>query len=333
MFDSRKIRLHCKRTERKIRIFLLRKESREFLIFLFFVFVSASFWLLQTLDDHYETEFSVPLKLKNVPEDVVITSDLPSDLRVTVSDRGTVLINYMLGRTFYPVVVNFDEYADGTSAYVRVPYTDVMKKVTMQLNTSTTLVSMKPDTLGFVCAKGIAKKIPVKLDGTVAAARKYYISDIRFQPDSVVVYAPKAVLDTIHAAYTIPVELKDVSDTLRNQVALKHVYGAKFVPNVSDLTVLTDMYAEKTVEVPVTGVGFPAGKVLRTFPSKVQVTFQVGLNRFKEVNAIDFAVEVDYKNLPTDGSSKLKPVLRQWHPAVSHIRISPAELDYLIEQQ
>ena len=100
MFDSRKIRLHCIRTERKIRIFLLRKESREFLIFLFFVFVSASFWLLQTLDDHYETEFSVPIKLKNVPQDVVITSDLPSDLRVTVGDRGTVLINYMLGRTF-----------------------------------------------------------------------------------------------------------------------------------------------------------------------------------------------------------------------------------------
>ena len=333
MFDSRKIRLHCIRTERKIRIFLLRKESREFLIFLFFVFVSASFWLLQTLDDHYETEFSVPIKLKNVPQEVVITSDLPSDLRVTVSDRGTVLINYMLGRTFYPVVVDFAEYADGSSAYVRIPYADVMKKVTMQLNTSTKLLSMKPDTLGFICARGIAKKVPVKLDGSVVAARKYYISDIKFQPDSVVVYAPQSVLDTIKAAYTVPLTLKEVSDTLRKQVALKHVFGAKFVPAVNDLTVLTDMYAEKTVEVPVTGVGFPAGKVLRTFPSKVQVTFQVGLNRFKEVNAIDFAIEVNYHDLPAGTSSKLVPVLKQWHPAVSHIRISPLELDYLIEQQ
>ena len=102
MFDKRNIRIYYLRTLEKIRSFLLSRNSREFLIFLFFVFVSFCFWLLQILNDDYETEFSIPLRMKNVPNNVVLTSELPSELKIGVKDRGTVLTNYMLGQTFYP---------------------------------------------------------------------------------------------------------------------------------------------------------------------------------------------------------------------------------------
>ena len=82
MFDNQNIRTRYSRTLQKIRDFLLSKRSREFLIFLFFVFVSFCFWLLQVLDDEYEIELRVPLRVKNVPENAVITSELPSELRI-----------------------------------------------------------------------------------------------------------------------------------------------------------------------------------------------------------------------------------------------------------
>lgn len=82
MFDKRNIRIYYLKTLERIRSFLLSRNSREFLIFLFFVFVSFCFWLLQVLNDDYETEFSVPLRLKNVPSDVVLTSELPDELRI-----------------------------------------------------------------------------------------------------------------------------------------------------------------------------------------------------------------------------------------------------------
>lgn len=49
------------------------------------------------------------------------------------------------------------------------------------------------------------------------------------------------------------------------------------MPGAVDLTLPVDIYTEKTVEVPLHGVNFPADKVLRTFPSKVQITFKIGL--------------------------------------------------------
>lgn len=128
MFDKRNIRIYYLKTLERIRSFLLSRNSREFLIFLFFVFVSFCFWLLQVLNDDYETEFSVPLRLKNVPSDVVLTSELPDELRIGVKDRGTVLANYMLGQTFYPIVVDFKDYEDKGSR-VRIPVSALMKKI------------------------------------------------------------------------------------------------------------------------------------------------------------------------------------------------------------
>lgn len=49
MFDKRNIRIYYLKTLERIRSFLLSRNSREFLIFLFFVFVSFCFWLLQVL--------------------------------------------------------------------------------------------------------------------------------------------------------------------------------------------------------------------------------------------------------------------------------------------
>ena len=90
MFDVKNIKRYYRLGLRKIRTFLLSDKCRECLVFLFFVLVSFCFWMLQTLDESYQTEFKVPLRLKNVPKEVVLTSDFPSEVRIRVEDRGTV---------------------------------------------------------------------------------------------------------------------------------------------------------------------------------------------------------------------------------------------------
>ena len=289
MFDRQNIRLRYLRTLEKIRSFLLAKKSREFLIFLFFVFVSFCFWLLQVLNDDYETELSMQLKLKNVPENVVLTSELPNELKIGVQDKGTVLINYLLGKSLYPVTIDFEEYQDKGNQ-IRFLSSALSKRVTGQLSQSTKLLAIKPDTLELIYTRGEGKKVPICLRGEVEAERQYYISERIFSPDSVMVYAPQEILDTITAAYTETLYVEEISDTTRHRAGIMPVKGARFTPSYSDITFMVDMYSEKTVEVPVQGVNFPEDKLLRTFPSKVQVTFQIGLRQFKTVNAEDFTV-------------------------------------------
>ena len=93
-----------------------------------------------------------------------------------------------------------------------------------------------------------------------------------------------------------------------------------------------DIYTEKTVEVPLRGVNFPADKVLRAFPSKVQVTFQVGLSRFRKITADDFHIRVSYEELLLLGSDKYKVKLGHVPEGVTQVRIHPEQVDFLIEQ-
>ncbi len=92
------------------------------------------------------------------------------------------------------------------------------------------------------------------------------------------------------------------------------------------------MYTEKTVEVPLHGVNFPADKVLRTFPSKVQITFQVGYHNFYKIEANSFIINISYEELLKLGSDKYTVKLKSIPDGVSHIRIAPKKVDFLIEQ-
>lgn len=331
MFDVKNIEQYYRLGIQKIRKFLLSNKCKECLVFLFFVLVSFAFWMLQTLDDVYQTEFKVPLRLKNVPKEAVLTSELPNEVRVRVEDRGTVLLNYMLGRTFFPVSFDFNDYRD-KGTHVHISSAELLKKVAAQLNVSTHLISVRPDTLDFIYTMGKAKKVPVRLNGQVRAGLQYYVSHIGFVPDSVIAYAPQEVLDTLTAAYTERVDLENVADTLHKRVSLQKLKGVKFVPAYNDLSVYVDMYSEKTVEVPIVGINFPANKVLRTFPSKVQVTFQVGLMHFKEISSEDFFIGVTYEDILKTNGDKLLLTLKSVPDYVSHARIIPASVDYLIEQ-
>ena len=209
---------------------------------MFFFFVSAAFWLLQSLNETFDVELKVPLKLENVPSDVVITSDLPSDLNVMVRDKGTVLVRYIYGTEQVPVRVDYKDYDKGNaSGRVSVTLLDVQKKVQAQLLSSTRIVSLKPDTLEFFFNKGARKKVPVKLAGVVETSPEYYLQRVEFTPDSVEVLAPSAILDTITEAFITPVYFSDLSANEKTISMLRPVRGAKFIPDQVEMNVMIDL--------------------------------------------------------------------------------------------
>lgn len=316
---------------KKIKNFLLSDNSRELLIFLLFFVVASGFWLIQTLNNDYETELAIPVKLVNVPHNAVLTYEPAGSLAVRVKDRGTVLLNYRLGKTFFPVEIDFKAYKERNN-HIRVYASRLEKQIFSQLNLSTKILGIKPDTLDYIYSMGRSKKVPVSFGGTVKAGSQYYISDTICSPESVLVYAPPAVLDTITRVYTEKLFLDNLVDTVQQSITLRSKKGVKFIPDRVSLTFPVDVYAEKTVDVPLTGVDFPSGKVLRAFPSTVQVTFQVGVSRFRQIDADDFLINVSYKELMKLSSEKYKVRLQSWPKNITLMRITPEKVDFLIEQ-
>lgn len=331
MFDWKNIKKVYDNVSEKVKDFLLSAKSREFLIFLGFFLIAGSFWLLLTLNDEYEADFSIPVRLRGIPNNVVVTSEPVANLRVRLKDKGTTLLNYKLGKSFFPIILNFTDY-ESSNNHVRIYSADFDRRIQNQLNPTTRLLTIRPDTLDYIYSEGSAKMVPVVLQGNVTAGRQYYIADTIFSPDSVVVYAPSNMLDTIRFAYTENINVANITDTFKYEAIIRQPRGIKIEPPVVNLTFPVDVYTDKTVEVPLVGVDFPPNTVLRTFPSRIKVTFQIGLSRYNDINAQDFTLTVSYNELMRTESDKYRVRLITAPEGVTNIRLTPEEVDFLIEQ-
>lgn len=305
--------------------------NKQFLIFLFFLVLSTTFWLFQAMSETYEEDFLVPIEMRNVPGNVVITTDLPSSLRITLRDKGSMLLAYRYTRKFKPVVVNFDECSNMTG-HVVIQGSELLKQVAQQLVAGTQLVSLKPDTLEFYFNYGQRKRVPVVVQGSFRTGRLFTLSDVRVGRDSVTVYAAKELLDTITAAYTRPLSMGDMTDTTLVEAPFTPVRGAKFVPAGVQVKFCVDRLVEKTVQVPVQQVNFPATRQLHTFPATVNVTFQVGMGLYRSITKDNFVLVVNYEDLLKNNTNRCHLSLKTVPAGVTHVRISPQDVEYIIEE-
>jgi len=315
------------------RNFFLSPKTKEFLVFLFFLFVSALFWVLQAMNDTIDVEVTVPLQLRNVPKNVMLTTELPSEVKVTVRDRGSSLLHYFRHRELAPVSLDFSRYDNGSvSARVQVSSSDVQKAIQNQLGGGSKVQSIRPDTLEFYYNRGLHRRLPVRITGTITASPQNYLLGVQSEPDSVDVYAPSSILDTLQAAYTQVVDLLDMTNTVTQEISFNSKPGIKYIPSSVKFTVDVDYFTEKTVEVPIIGLNFPGDKQLRTFPSKAKITFRVGSASFKNVTGDSFVLAITYEELLQHAAEKYRLHLKSIPDGVSNVRIVPSEVDYLIEQ-
>lgn len=318
---------------RKTHNFLLSKTNKEFLVFMFFVFISFGFWLLQTLDGEFTSEIKIPIKFKNLPEGVILTTDLPKDVTLSVNDRGTVLMKYKFGKNFYPVQIDFDEYRNRNTE-VHIPVSSIQSNFAAQLSQSTEIVSFSPDTISYAYTTGKGKRLPVKLGERVKLDKLYFMDNVKFEPDTVTVYAPQYILDTLRAAYVTPQPILTDIDTLVSQhLAINDVKNVRFSSTEVKANFYIDIYTEKSVEVPIVGINFPPDKILRTFPSKANVTFKVGVRRFQYVDAEDFFIGVTYEELLDKKENVFKLNLKSFPAHVTNVRILSPQVEYVIEQR
>lgn len=304
--------------------------NKQFLKFLFFVALSTCFWLFQNLSSSYEMEFEIPVRLVNVPEKVVITSPPQTKMRVMLKDHGSTLLQYRYFMDFSPVAIDFSQY-DQRSGHVAILTRELIKQVSKQLSSFTHVSSYRPDTIEYYYNYGAFKRVPVRLRGNFKAGGQMRVSGVSLIPDSVSVYALESVLDTISAAYTTALEVNSLRSDTVFAVPIHGVRGAKFIPSQVKAKIYVDMITEKTVQVPVEMVNFPATKVLRTFPPRVNVTFQVGASKYNAINSDNFVIVVSYDELLDNTTGKFVPKLKTIPNGASHVRISPSEVEFVIE--
>lgn len=317
-------------TKRFIRNFLRINNSREFLVFLFFLLVAFIFWYLTTMMGEYEMKYSPKLRLKNVPKELMVIEPLPERIDVVLKDRGDKLVEYKARGKFKELVIDYSQYpnvAGRTAIYGK----ELPKLIASQLSSSTQVVSLSLDTLQYYVAPSRGVKVPVRVKGRIEADGQHGIHRISVVPDSVTVYAPSSYTDSLNAVYTPEVHFVELTDSVNETLTLDACRGVKFVPAEVQLHVAVSPYVTKSVDVPISGYLFPYGVSLKTFPSKAKVTFRISLKDYAKVTEKDFALQVHYAQIQDNPSGKVALRLETHSDNVYNLKVDPAEVDYLLE--
>ena len=320
------------RVIRLVRNFLFSSVNREFLIFLFFLALSGVFWLLMALNETYEKEIKIPVRIVNVPKNVVV-SDAVDTMRVTVRDKGWFIAALIYGNRVRPVYIDFLTYSKNNNGECSVSTSDLIKQIVQMLSGSARVTAAKPDKIEFFFSYGESKRVPVKFIGKVTPDETYYLARMLIQPDSITVFASPEILDKIHYVSTEELRYSHFADTITVNAHLQKIRGAKINQSAVKITFFTDILTEESLDVPITGENLPMGKVLRTFPSHVTVSFITGVANYRRLRPDNFSVVVDYNDLQEHPSDKCSLHLRSVPHGISRLKLSVNSVDYLIEEE
>ena len=124
--------------------FVFSNTNRDFLVFLFFLGLSGIFWLSLTLNETYEREFSIPVSVVDIPKNAVLTSDEVDTIKMTIRDKGIVLVAYQYGDYLNRLRIPFKNYTRNNGSG-SVPASELQKLVYQNLVSSSKITACKPD--------------------------------------------------------------------------------------------------------------------------------------------------------------------------------------------
>ena len=320
-----------KQTKNFMRNFLRINNSREFLVFLFFLSVAFLFWYLMTMNHEYEMKYKVRLELKHLPENLIVIEPLEKEMTVVLKDKGDKLVEYKARGKMKTLAIDYRQHAN-IKGHTAIYGAELNKLLSAGLASSTEIVSVSLDTLQYYIADARGVKLPVRWQGVVEADKQHAIEQVRVVPDSVVVYAAPQIRDTLTAVYASPVRLLGLADSVDQVIDLiAGKRGIRYEPSTVVLSAAVSPYVTKTVQVPIEGYMFPYGQQLKTFPSRVNVSFRVSLSDFRDVSDEDFKIRVRHSQLSDNASGKVQLAIDEKPDNVSDVIIEPNEVDYLIE--
>ena len=303
--------------------------TRSFLLYLFFVVISAVFWSFLTFNGDVQLEIEVPVEISK-PANVHLLSKVPDTLTVTVRDRGYRFFSYLFQKT-PKLSLRLSDYSDGNSSF-KIDQSHLKKAVKSILNKHANIVSVLPETININYTDLPGKKVPVRADVSVEAREDYtqYGAMIQSQ-DSVLVFSDAKTLSEINEVYTYHVKEVDLTDTLRRKVTIAPINGAVVEPRSIDIMVPVEKLKSQTRSVNIVVRNAPQGVKMLLFPRDVEVTYLAPASRIGEDAGITAVVDYNTVNFGSP-NNKVEVIIGEVPAAFQDVKFSHDSVEYIIEK-
>lgn len=330
-FRVKKVFLYLKR---KVQNFSYRKAF----VFLVCLALSSFLWLMSSLEKHYTSRISIPVRYVEFPKDRQLAGQLPSQLDLVVDAYGYTLLSYKLRLAFSPVLLNVSELVDnafvnGSNYRYTIFTVNHKEEIEKQISSEIRILSIKPDSLVFNLSKVVTKKIRVQPNIKVNLENQFSLRNEPVPvPDSILVSGPINILDTLRFVATRYHEYNKLSRSAIQKQLLQPIPGLRLERDEVDLSIPIEQNTEVSFEVPIQIRNKPPDSVLKTFPAKIKVSCRIGLSKYKNLDYSTFRAFINYEKVSLR-ESRLPVTLESHSGNVLSVNYAPKEVEYILERE
>ena len=112
---------------------------------------------------------------------------------------------------------------------------------------------------------------------------------------------------------------------------LEHDKKLNYSDDYVNLKLMIDLFSEKKLSIPISVSNFPDNKVLKLFPSEVELSFSSSIGDLKNINSLDFLVGFNYDSI-VKGEKTAKVKLLKAPNEAKNIRLNPNKVFFLIRE-
>jgi len=311
--------------------------SRKMYMFFVCFILSSLIWILIKLSKEYTETVVFPVTFSNFPENKVLVNDLDSVLALQIKTKGFRMLSNMLFYKPSPVNINLSAFlkkAKNSNKEYYILTSELYQAIGSQIHYPNNVVAIEPDTLYFILEKKFTKKVPVRIKLNLSYAQQYELDDsIKYQPDSVIVSGPKAVIDTLSFVETVNKSITNISKNLNFTLDFAEKYKKArltIIPSLLKVAVPVEKYTEASVDLTISISNNPNNYIIRTFPEKTKVTYVVSLKNYKDVSADMFSAVADISKAIAAKSKTLKVEIAKCPSYVSIRKIDPVKIEYIL---
>ena len=310
--------------------------NRNIVTYLICVVIASMLWFLNMLNQDYTTELSYPVKYVHFPEDKYLINELPADLQFDVQAKGFTLLGNHVRTSFLPVTFNFAPYTDllqeknGIFEYT-LNLNDIKERIASQLNPDMKLISIYPEKLTFQFAATKEKKIAILPTVNYTLKKQYILNQITAVPDSVLVRGASNIIDTLQYIRTAPWSLKNISKTQSKTIRLQEIENCHIQDKTTEVTLEVEQFTEARRNIAITPLHVPDSINIRLFPLSINISYDVGLSKYKHIRNSDFTFTVEF---PTNRETTYLEVKVDKAPDfIQNLNYSPQRVEYILEKK
>jgi len=271
--------------------------------------IALGLWIVVNLNRDFNTTLELPLQLTSVSDDLIISSDVPDTILVSVAGEGWSLIS---------IYNNPPRILLNSQSGEEVNIADQIRNQTPALN-DLNILQVEPSVITIETEPKDDKRVPLVNRVTINPREQYgVIGEPALTPDSIRVTGARSVIEEISEWPTRELSLNDVSENIEREIPLaKTENGLIISPTSATLTADIAEFTEAEVRVPIRTRDLPSGEAVTFNPSFVTVLFDVPIEQFSMVEGTrPFTAYVDYSVLQQDDTGRVSP------------RIEVQEVDY-----